>query len=152
MSFRTLREEITDNFLTVDGQSLADGRYVFKVVVRDNPSNPANLALYGERITEPIDIDNTSPTVTGSGTPQVNGDHARVSFDASDAASYLNRAEYSVNGGDWIPVYADDGISDSPHETYTVDVLLPKPGEYAVTIRVYDVNGNAGNARVVARR
>ena len=38
--FKLLRRELTDNFLTIDGQSLADGRYIFKVVARDTPSNP----------------------------------------------------------------------------------------------------------------
>jgi len=151
-SFKLLRDGVSENFLTIDGQSLADGRYIFRVVARDTPSNPANLALSGERITEPIDIDNTPPTITSTGSPQIIGDHARVTFDAADAASYLTRAEYSVNGGDWMTVYADDGISDSPHERYTVDIPLAKPGEYAITIRVYDVNGNAGNARVVVRK
>jgi hypothetical protein len=150
-AFKTLKTDLTDNFLTVDGQSLADGRYVFKIVARDAPSNPDNLALSGERTTDPIDIDNTAPTVTASGQPQVTGDRGRVSFDATDAASYLTRAEYSVNGGEWMTVYADDGISDSPRERYTIDIPV-KAGEYAVTIRVYDVNGNAGNARVVVRK
>jgi len=151
-AFKLLRAEVPDNFITVDGQSLADGRYIFKVVARDAPSNPAEIALSGERSTGPVDIDNTPPTVTASGQPQVTGDRARVSFDAADAASYLTRAEYSVNGGDWMTIYAADGISDSPRERYTVDIPLAKAGEYAVTIRVYDVNGNAGNARVVVRK
>ena len=151
-AFKPLRDGISENFLTIDGQSVADGRYIFKIVARDAPSNPANLALSGERLTEPVDIDNTPPTVTASGAPQITGDHARVTFDAMDLASYLTRAEYSVNGGDWMTVYADDGISDSPHERYSVEAQLPKPGEYAITIRVYDVNGNAGNARVVVRK
>jgi hypothetical protein len=151
-AFKLLREGISENFLTIDGQSLGDGRYVFRIVARDNPSNPTNLALSGERVTEPVDIDNTPPAVTAAGAPQIDGDRARVTFDAADAASYLTRAEYSVNGGDWMTVYADDGISDSPHERYTLDIPMPHSGEYAITIRVYDVNGNAGNARVVVRK
>lgn len=152
ISFKPLREGLTENFVTIDGQSLADGRYIFKIVARDTPSNPAALALAGERITEPIDIDNTAPTVTIAGQPQIAGDRARIVFDASDAASYLTRAEYSVNGGDWLTVYADDGISDSPRERYTIEVPIKVPGEYAVTLRVYDVNANGGNARAVIRR
>jgi predicted carbohydrate-binding protein with CBM5 and CBM33 domain len=69
-------------------------------------------------------------------------------FEATDAASFLNRAEYSVNGGEWQTVYADDGISDSPRERFTIEIPLQTAGEYAVTLRVFDVNGNAGNARV----
>jgi hypothetical protein len=149
--FRMLRENIDDNFLTIDGQSLADGRYIFKIVAKDSPSNPADTALSGERITDPIDIDNTPPVVT-PGQPTINSDNARVTFGVSDKASYLTRAEYSVNGGDWQPVYADDGISDSPDERYTVELPLKSAGEYVVTLRAFDVNGNSGNARAVIKK
>jgi hypothetical protein len=151
-AFKLLRGDVDENFYTIDGQSLADGRYVFKIVVKDLPANPPSLALSGEKTTEPVDIDNTPPVVTSAGQPQVNGNNARVTFDAMDAASYLTHAEYSVNGGAWTPVYAEDGISDSQHERYSFDVNLPVGGEYAVTIRVYDVNGNSGNSRVSVRR
>ncbi len=151
-NFKLLRGEMTDNFIAIDGQSLADGRYIFKIVARDTPSNPLSLALSGEKTSEPIDIDNTPPIVTASGSPQITGDKAQVVFEAMDAASYLTRAEYSINGGEWMTVYADDGISDSPNERYSIDVSIKATGEYAVTIKVYDVNGNSGNARVVVRR
>lgn len=151
-NFKLLRGDLTEAFIAIDGQSLADGRYVFKIVARDTPSNPLSLALAGERVTEPIDIDNTAPVVTTFGTPQITGDKARVTFDATDAASYLTRAEYSVNGGEWRTVYADDGISDSPRERYTIEIPLTTAGEYAITIRVYDVNANSGNARIVVRK
>ena len=77
--------------------------------------------------------------MTPSGTPQITADKARVAFDAADSASYVNRAEYSVNGGEWQTVYADDGISDSPKERYTIEIPVTTSGEYAVTIRVFDV-------------
>jgi len=151
-NFRPLRENIDENFFTIDGQSLADGRYIFKIVAKDSPSNPAGLALSGERITDPIDIDNTPPVVSVQGQPTISTNNARVTFAASDKASYLTKAEYSINGGDWQTVYADDGISDSPSETYTVQLAVPTAGEYVVTLRAFDVNGNSGNARAVVRK
>jgi hypothetical protein len=151
-TFKLLRGDLTDTFIAIDGQSLADGRYTFKIVARDTPSNPVTLALAGERVTEPVDIDNTPPVVTASGAPQITSEKLRVVFDAVDAASYLTRAEYSVNGGGWQPVYADDGISDGPTERYTINLSAQTPGEYAVTLRVYDVNGNAGNARIIVKK
>ncbi|MBK6751596.1 MAG: hypothetical protein IPG67_16765 [Acidobacteria bacterium] len=151
-SYKLLRGDLTDPFIAIDGQSLADGRYIFRIVAKDSPSNPISLALNGEKTTEPIDIDNSAPTVAASGTPQIAGDKTRVAFDATDSASYLKRAEYSINGSEWRPVYADDGISDGPRERYTVEIATPAAGEYAVTLRVYDVNGNAGNARIVFRK
>jgi hypothetical protein len=149
-TFRPLRENISEAFTTIDGQSLADGRYVFKIVAKDTPSNPSALALSGDRTTDPIDIDNTPPTVT-AGQPVMSADTARVTFTASDKASYLTKAEFSVNGGEWQTVYADDGISDSPEERYTVELSVKAGSEYVVTLRVFDVNGNSGNARAVIR-
>lgn len=148
-NFKPLREGLTENFLALDGQSLADGRYVFKIIARDTPSNPMSLALAGEKLTEPIDIDNTAPIVRSVGTPQITGDKARVVFEATDT-SYITRAEYSIDGGEWIPVYADDGIADGPSERFTIEIA--RAGEYTVTLRVYDVNANSGNARAVLKR
>ena len=151
-NFKFLRENLEDNFFTIDGAALADGRYIFKIVAKDSLSNPIGLSLSGERISEPVDIDNTPPTVSADGKPQISGDKARVSFEATDAASYLNRAEYSINGGQWQAVFADDGISDSPKERYSLEIPLKNAGEYSIALRVFDVNGNVGSARVVIRR
>jgi hypothetical protein len=151
-AFKLLRPNISEPFITLDGQSLADGRYVLRVVAKDTPENPGGQALSGERTTEPFDLDNTQPTVTAAGQPQVTGETARVSFTANDRSSYLMRAEFSVNGGPWSTVFADDGISDSSDERYTFDVSLRTSGEHVVTLRVFDASGNAGNARAVLRK
>lgn len=151
-TFKLLRDNLRDNFFTLDGLALADGRYVFKIVAKDSPSNPLNQALTGERVSDPIDIDNTPPVVTAAGTPQISTDKVRVSFEAIDTASILKRAEYSLDGNDWQTVYADDGISDNVKERYTFDVPLKSTGEYSVTLRVFDSNGNVGNTRVLVRK
>ncbi len=150
-NFKLLRENIAETFVTVDGQSLADGRYIIRIVAKDSPDNPAGQFLTGERISEPFDIDNTQPTVA-VGSPQITGETARVTFTANDRSSHLARAEYSINGGRWLAVYADDGISDSSDERYSVEVPVRGPGEVVVTLRVFDASGNAGNARAVVRR
>ena len=150
--FKLLREEMKTTFFTIDGLAIADGRYIFKIVASDLLSNPTAMALSGERISEPFDIDNTSPTVAVFGTPQVNGDDVQVVFDVKEISSYIKRAEYNVNGGEWITVYADDGISDGQNERYTVNLKLKKAGEYSVALRVFDSSGNAGNTRVLIRK
>ena len=151
-AYKLLRENIVENFYTIDGQSLADGRYTVKIVAKDSPENPSGQVLTGDKVSEPFDIDNSQPTVAALGAPQITGDNARVVFSASDKSSYLNRAEYSVNGGEWQAVFAEDGISDSPDERYAIEFAVKAAGEYVITLRVFDANGNAGNARAVVRK
>lgn len=151
ISFKLLKSDITETFLTLDGLSLADGRYVVKIVAKDSPSNSAKSALQGEMVSDPFDIDNTQPSVSLSGQPQVDGNKARITFRAEDTGRIV-RAEYSINGSSWRTVYAEDGISDSSRETYIVDAILPSTGEYVVTLRVFDSVGNVGNGRAVITR
>lgn len=151
-TFKLLRENQRENFFTLDGSALSDGRYIFRIVAKDAPSNPDASSLSGERSSETVDFDNTPPTVSASGAPQTTNGKARVSFQASDAASFLTRAELSVNGGDWQEIFADDGISDNRIERYTIDVPLKAAGEYTITLRVFDANGNVGSARVAAKK
>ena len=150
-SYKLLKQNLAETFAAIDGLSLADGRYTVKVVAKDAPANPASNTLAGERISEPFDIDNTQPIVT-AGAPQISGDRARITFLAADRGSYIARAEYSINGGEWQTIFADDGISDSPNESYTVNLSAQTPGEYSITLRVFDASGNAGNARGTVKR
>ena len=150
--FKLLKENFTENFFTLDSLALADGRYIFKIVAKDSPSNTAAQSLSGERISEPLGIDNTAPTVTAVGNAQVSADKARMMFEATDSAGFVKRAEYSINGGEWQTVYADDGISDSARERYTIEVPLKSSGEYSVALRAFDDSGNTGNARITVRK
>ena len=144
--FKLFRGGLTDSFLTIDGQSIADGQYVFRIVAKDSPSNPAGLALSGEIQSEPINIDNTAPVVT-----VISSNSSQVVFETVDRASYITRAEYSINAGEWMAIYSDDGIADSAAERFTVALPI-SAGEYSVTLRAYDVNGNSGNARHIIRK
>jgi hypothetical protein len=150
--FKLLKENTPDSFVTLDGLAFADGKYLLRVVVKDLPSNTETAALRGELTSEEFAVDSTQPTVTAIGNVQVTGDRAKATFSATDTGSFITRAEYSINGGEWIPALPEDGISDSPSERYVVDVKLPTAGEYSITLRVFDATGNIGNARAVARR
>lgn len=151
-TFRLLKDKLRDNFYTVDGAALADGRYVFKVVASDAPDNPPGQALTGERTSEPLDIDNTPPVVRAVGAPQVQGASARVTFEVEDATGMVRRADVSVDGSPWRAVFPDDGLADSPRERYTLDIPLTGEGEHTISLRAYDSSGNIGSTRVTARR
>ncbi len=129
---------------------LADGRYFFRVVASDRPSNPAGQAREAELIGPPVLIDNTPPVVK-AGPPRRTATALEIDVDAEDAASSLRRCEFSVDAGPWQPVEAADGITDSPREQFHIRIDSLAPGEHLIVIRAYDSAGNAGLAKVVVR-
>jgi hypothetical protein len=151
-TFRLLKDKLRDNFYTIDGAALADGRYVIKVVASDAPDNPAGQTLSGERLSEPVDIDNTPPVVKTTGQPQITGNSIRVIFAVDDATGKVKKADASLNGATWLPVFPDDGIADSGHEVYTVEFGQLGPGEHTISLRTFDSSGNVGTLSVTVRR
>lgn len=150
--FRLLKNSITDNFYTIDGAALADGRYLFKIIVSDSLSNPSGQELKGELTSEPVDIDNTPPSLKSFGEPQISGNSVRVVIDAEDVTGRIDRADVSVNGSDWKSVIPEDGIADSAKERYVLNLQIAGNGEHTVALRVYDKSGNVGSIRVIVRK
>ena len=151
-TFRLLKDKLRDNFYTIDGATLADGRYVIKVVASDAPDNPPGQKLTGERLSEPIDIDNTPPVVKLMGQPQLTRDSVRVVFTVDDATGKVKKADASLDGASWVPVFPDDGIADSGHEVYSVEFGQLGPGEHTISLRTFDSSSNVGTLSVTVRR
>jgi hypothetical protein len=149
-TFRLLKDKLRDNFYTIDGATLADGRYIIKITASDAPDNPAGGALSGERLSEPVDIDNTPPVVRVLA-GQASGS-ALTGFDVDDATGKIKRADFSVDGGPWIPLFPDDGIADSGHERYSVALPALARGEHTVSLRAFDSSGNVGTLSVSVHR
>jgi hypothetical protein len=125
---------------------LPDGRYVFKIIASDAPSNPSNLALTDEEETESVEIDNTPPTVTADA-PRVSGNSVEIVFRASDTTSIIKRAEYQLDGGGWKSIFPMDGLADSKREEFRVTVQLPDARPHVVSFRAFDANSNVGSAQ-----
>jgi hypothetical protein len=153
-AFHLLKEKLRENFYTVDGAALGDGRYIFKVVATDAPENSIGAALSGERLSEPVEVDNTAPTVRATGEPVLvaGADRVRVSFVVEDARGRVRRADVSVDGGAWRAVFPEDGIADSPRETFALDLPLTGAGEHTISLRGFDASGNVGSARALVRK
>lgn len=141
-----LKATIRDSYFTVDANALPDGRYVFKIIASDAPSNPSNLALTDEEETESVEIDNTPPAVTADA-PRVSGNSVEIVFRASDTTSIIKRAEYQLDGGGWKSVFPVDGIADSKREEFRVTVQLPDARPHVVSFRAFDANSNVGSAQ-----
>src|SRR5579872_455662 len=147
-SWKLIRMNMFENAFLIDSDVLADGRYYFRVVATDRPSNPASEARQAELVSSPVLIDNTPPVVMLSA-PRRAGTRLEVDVDATDATSPLRRCEYSLDAGPWMPIEAADGVTDSPREQFHIALENVRAGEHLVVVRVYDTANNAGLAKVV---
>jgi sugar lactone lactonase YvrE len=144
-----MAENLSQTYYTVDANRLPDGTYFFKVTTTDAASNPAELALTDEFVTDAIEIDNTPPAIKVSG-PAIAGQTAEVTFEATDSTSRIVRGEYSVDGGAWQLVFPVDGLADSGHETFKVRATFSKPGEHLLAFRCADSSANVATSKVTA--
>src|SRR5438034_11395712 len=120
--------------------TLPDGAYYLKITALDAPSNPPAAALTTERESERFEVDNTPPVVedlrVGPPSGKMSGGHP-TSFAARDATSAIDRAQYSLDGGEWILVSPSNGISDAPVEHYDFGIVARSPGEHTLAVRVF---------------
>lgn len=146
--WKLLRKDLFENTLRIDADSLADGKYFFKVIASDRPSNDLRYAQEAELVSGPVLIDNTPPSIT-AGAPERIGNKVTLSFKGDDKTTALRKCEYSVDAGPWQPLEAADGITDSKEEDFRLEIDDLPLGEHVIALRVYDSAGNAGLARVV---
>lgn len=145
-SWTLLADKRTDKYYTLDGASLPDGVYLFRVVASDSPSNPAEQALEGELVSKPFVIANSPPQIDLAA-PQPESGAVHLNFTAQTRSSTVHQAEYSIDGGPWQIVYPTDGIADSKSETFSVRLENLGTGDHLATIRIVDSVGNLGTAK-----
>ena len=138
-AWRDLRAGLSDAIFVWDTTSVADGRYVLRIVVSDAPSNAADRALTGDRETDPVEVDNTPPTATTE--IARNGSAVRLVVRVHDARSPIQKLEYSLAGGAWLVVYPVDGLADSPDERYEIP-LASEADAARIVIRATDLLQN----------
>jgi sugar lactone lactonase YvrE len=149
-----LKDNLDQRFYSWDTSSMPDGAYYLKIVASDAPSNPPNEALTAERESERFEVDNTTPTIanlqaspTGMNADRSQGVSYDFNFTASHPTSSIDRAQYSVDGGDWTLVAPTKGISDYKSESYSFTIRHLQPGEHTIAVRAYDRFENIGSAK-----
>ena len=145
-----IRSHILGNTLLLDPDVFADGRYYFKLIASDAPSNAAAYAKHTDFVSASVLVDNTPPAVMVIDSRR-SGTEATVTMEAVDQTSALKNAEYSVDAGWWQPLEATDGITDTPTERFRIQLKKLRPGEHLVVLRVYDTAGNAGLVKVLLK-
>ena len=156
--WKLLKDKIEQKHFSWDTTTMPDGAYTLKIVASDAPANPPGDALTSERVSERFEVDNTpplveklsaTPFVTRGGSPAVEG--VTIRFEARDSSSAIERAEYSLDGGDWTIVYPTGRLSDSPHESYEFTLTNLAASEHTVAVRVFDHFENAASAKTTFR-
>jgi len=149
-----LKDNLDQRFYSWDTTSMPDGAYYLKIMASDASSNPPELALTAERESERFEVDNTTPTIgkieasrAGMNADTSKGISYDFQFTASHPTSSIERAQYSVDGGEWILLQPTNGISDYRTETYSFTVRGLSPGEHTIAVRVYDRFENVGAAK-----
>lgn len=146
-NWRLLKDKITQKFYSWDSTTMPDGAYYLKVVASDEPSNPPDQALTGDRESDRFVIANTPPQVADLRAETTDG-NATISFTATSSAGAVARAQYSVDAREWRVVFPVGQLSDSPKETYQIILSGLKPGEHTVSVQVADEYDNTAAAKV----
>jgi hypothetical protein len=148
-TWKLVKDKIRDHYYSWDSTAYPDGKYLVRVTASDEPSNPPDQALTATLDSDPFLIDNTAPEITGlQGSPA--GGKIEIRFHAKDLSSDIDKAEYSINGGDWCVVEPVTRLNDSKEEDYRVTVDRTG-GETTVAVRVADEFENQSVAKVVVK-
>jgi hypothetical protein len=137
---------MTDTILVWDTTSVANGRYVIRVIASDAPSNSPETALTGSLESTAFDVDNAPPVIR-VGQVRRNGNRTTVTFEVQDGESSVQKAEYSLDGDRWITIYPRDGIADSRLEQYEL-TLEGETSTRGVIVRATDALNNTASTDV----
>ena len=149
-AWRLLKDKLDTRFYSWDTTSMPDGAYHLKIVASDAPSNPNGEGLSSERESDRFVVDNTPPSIAQLTAESVSAG-VRVRFQASAPVSFITRAQYSLDAGDWTLVFPAGGLSDAPRENYDFQLQKVSPGEHTITVRVYDQFENVSTAKATVR-
>jgi outer membrane protein assembly factor BamB len=174
--WKLLKDKVADRYYSFDSGLMPDGAYIVRVVATDAPSHAPEDALTATKESDHFEVDNTPPVIESLAAKN-EADQLHVSFSANDAMSTIARAEYSVDGGEWIYVEPVGQLSDAKVETYDFNIAMPgaqpapKPAkgkkkgeaaaanpeetplslEHVVVVRVFDSYENSSVAKTIAK-
>lgn len=138
---------LSEKSFSWDTTSVPAGLYRVRIVACDRPSNNEVETLTRERVSDPFIVDHEPPEVT------IKQADRRTSATLKDKLTRIAKAAYALDGGEWSPVFADDGLFDTPSETVTILTPDLKPGTHILVVRATDAAGNVatGDALIEVR-
>ena len=146
-NWRLLKDNLKQKYYSWDTTTMPDGAYYLKIVASDAPSNPPDQALSTERESDRWQVANTPPQIVNlrAGSGLLN---TKASWDATSSSGAIARAEYSIDSGDWKILFPTGLLSDSPKESYYVQLPGLPPGQHILAVQVTDEFDNTAAAQV----
>ena len=104
----------------------------------------------GGRVSEPILIDNTAPSLEGLKAEVLGGGKVKLTATAKDEHSPISSVSYSIDGaGLYQASLPDDLIYDSTSEPWGVTISDLSPGGHVIAVRVIDAKGNTAYRQLI---
>jgi hypothetical protein len=129
-----MAQDLKDSHHSFDATALPDGRYRFRLIVRDRVRSEEPEVQQSEEISEPVLVDHSTPMLIS-----VDRQSSSLEVAVEDHLSPLRRAEFSIDAGEWLPARPVDGLLDGQRETLLVD--HPESGKL-VLLRLMDAAFN----------
>jgi hypothetical protein len=135
--WRTLKDKLLDRYYAFDSAAFPDGKYVARITASDAPGNTPADALTSSLESDPFTIDNTPPEIIDVKMTSA-GSKRQIAFTAKDALTWIDKAEYSIDGGDWTLLDPVNKVTDSQSLNYVLDA----PAGQMIAVRIFDEDDN----------
>lgn len=135
--WHVLKGDLQEHYYSFDTAAFPDGDYVARITASDAPDNTPANALTSSLESAPFTIDNSAPEIINvKSTPD--GTRRKITFTVADALSWIDKAEYSINGGEWTLLNPVNRVSDSQRLDYQLDA----DANAVVAVRAFDDDDN----------
>ncbi|MBM3813532.1 MAG: hypothetical protein FJW20_18060 [Acidimicrobiia bacterium] len=148
--WKLLKDKLREKYISWDSTAFPDGEYRLRITVNDSPDNPAGSSLESSLESDVFVIDNTPPQITAL-TASRNSASVEARWRAADSLNRISKAEYSLDGGDWMVVLPTTRLSDSRAHDYVLKLDGLAPGEHTIAVRVTDEYDNQAVDKALVR-
>ena len=133
---------LRQNWFNLNRDQLGDGKYQFKLVASDAPSNPPEQSREDAMISRVVTLDSAPPRLR-SLDPRKTGPGWELTVEVADELSPVYMVEFSRDGGEtWSVLPTEDGLCDQPQERCRLAVPSLAPDVHLLLVRAMDYCGN----------
>lgn len=133
---------LRQNWFNLNRDQLGDGKYQFRLVASDAPSNPPGQSREDTMISRVVTLDSAPPRLR-SLDPRKTGQGWELTVEVVDELSPVYMVEFSRDGGEtWSVLPAEDGLCDQLQERCRLAVPSLAPDVHLLLVRAMDYCGN----------